>query len=447
MPARSAPGKSAREIALKVLVEYPGVDRPDELLDRLLREHRLERRDRALATQIVSGTVKWRLRLDHIIKHFSRKKRVVSPVILNILRMSIYQLMFLDRVPPYSVTDEAVRIAKAEGDSYQARYVNAILRTYLREKDGIAYPGLSRDPVRHISIMYSHPPWLIKRWLGRYGEEEVMALARANNRVPLTGLRVNALRAEVAEVEAMLSESGAEIMEGGGLVPNHIYIRGAAAIDASPAYRRGLFQVQDAGSTLIGHIVAPGPGQVLADLCSAPGGKATHLYELAGGDAVVLAGDLVVERLIKVRENAARLGHDGIRVFVSDARRPAVAGCDAVLLDAPCTGLGVLARKWDLRWTKREEDVARMAAYQKELLLGAAGAVKSGGVLVYSTCSIEPEENENVVEAALAEGAGLELEDISRYVPGSVVYKYGMMQTLPHVHGVDGLFGARLRKT
>lgn len=440
------PGKSAREIALKVLVEYPGSDKPDELLDRLLREHALERRDRALATQVVSGTIKWRLRLDHIIKHFSHKKRVVSPVILNLLRMSIYQLMFLDRVPAYSVTDEAVRIAKAEGDSYQARYVNAILRTYLREKDGIVYPDLERDPVKHISVMYSHPPWLIKRWLGRYGTEEVMALASVNNRVPLTGLRVNALRSSVGEVEAILSGGGAEIVESERLVPNHIYIRGAGAIDSSPAYGRGLFQVQDAGSTLIGHLVAPGAGQVVADLCSAPGGKATHLYELARGEVTVLAADLVAERLIKVRENAARLGHEGIQVLVSDARRPAVAGCDTVLLDAPCTGLGVLARKWDLRWTKREEDIARMAAYQKDLLLGAAGAVKSGGVLVYSTCSIEPEENEEVVEAALSEAAGLELEDISRYVPDSVVLKHGMMQTLPHVHGVDGLFGARLRK-
>ncbi len=440
------PGKSAREIALQVLVEYPGSDRPDELLDHLLRRHGLERRDRALATQLVSGTIKWRLRLDHIIKHFSRKKRVVSPVILNILRMSIYQFMFLDKVPDYSVTDEAVRIAKAEGDSYQARYVNAVLRTYLREKDGITYPDLESDPVKHISVMYSHPPWLISRWLKRYGPEEVAALASANNRVPLTGLRVNRLRSDIAEVEGILTAAGADIIERERLVPYHLYIRGASAIDASPAHARGLFQVQDAGSTLIGHLVSPEPGQVVADLCSAPGGKATHLYELAGGKARVLAADLVQERLLKVRENAQRLGHGGISVAVADAGRPPIAGADAVLLDAPCTGLGVLARKWDLRWTKREQDIARMARYQREMLTGAAGAVKSGGILVYSTCSIEPDENEKVVEAFMAEAGGFVLEDISRFVPDSVVYRHGMMQTLPHVHGVDGLFGARLRK-
>ena len=440
------PGKSAREIALKVLVEYPASDKPDELLDRLLRKHRPERRDRALATQLVSGTIKWRLKLDHVIKHFSRKKRVVSPLILNLLRMSIYQLMFLDKVPDYSVTDEAVRIAKTEGDAYQARYVNAILRTYLREKDGIAYPDLKREPVKHISVMYSHPPWLIERWLARYDPGYVIELARANNRIPLTGLRVNRLRSDLAEVEGILAGAGAEIVEREKLVPDHLYIRGASAIDASPAHRRGLFQVQDAGSTLIGHIVSPGPGDRVADLCSAPGGKTTHLYELAGGRARVLAADLIAERLLKVRQNAGRLGHGGIHIAVADARRPPVSRADAVLLDAPCTGLGVLARKWELRWTKRESDIARMAAYQKEMLLGAAGAVKSGGVLVYSTCSIEPDENEKVVEAVLARAGDLELEDISRFVPDSVVYKHGMMQTLPHVHGVDGLFGARLRK-
>ena len=440
------PGKSAREIALQVLVEYPGQHKPDELLDRLLKKYRPGRRDRALATQLVSGTVKWRLKLDHVVKHFSRKKRVVSPVILNILRMSIYQLMFLDRVPAYSVTDEAVRIAKAEGDAFQARYVNAILRTYLREAGGITYPGLERDPVKHISVMYSHPPWLVKRWLGRYGPDGTIALTAANNRVPLTGLRVNTLKSDLEEVESLLAGDGADIVERERLAPQHIYMRGAGTIDSSDAYRRGLFQVQDAASTLIGHLVSPEPGGKVAGLCSAPGGKITHLYELAGGRGRFLASDLVAERLLKVRQNAARLGHEGIRVAVADARKPPVRDADAVLLDAPCTGLGVLARKWDLRWTKRERDIERMAAYQKDLLRGALTALKSGGVLVYSTCSIEPEENERVVEAVLAGSGGIEVEDISRFVPARVVYKEGMMQTLPHVHGVDGLFGARLRK-
>jgi 16S rRNA (cytosine967-C5)-methyltransferase len=440
------PRKSAREVALQALVEYPASGKPDEVLDGLLRRYGLERRDRALATQIVSGTIKWRLRLDHIIKHFSRKKRVVSPVILNILRMSVYQLLFLDRVPDYSVTDEAVRMAKAEGDAFQARYVNAVLRTYLRQKDSVEYPAIERDPVKHISIVYSHPPWLIRRWLARYPAPEVVALAAANNRVPLTGLRVNLLRAKRDEVISMLVESGAGIVDTESLVPEHIYIRGAGAIDAGPAHERGLFQVQDAGSALIGHLVSPEPGQTLADVCSAPGGKCTHLYELSGGRARVMAGDLILERLVKVRENVRRLGHEGVYPVVADARRPPLVDADAVLVDAPCTGLGVLARKWDLRWAKREADIARLAAYQREILLGAAGAVKSGGVLVYSTCSIEPEENEKVVDAVVAEAGDLKLEDIRGLVPDSVVYRHGMMQTLPHVHGVDGLFGARLRK-
>jgi len=440
------PARSAREIALQVLLEYPGRAKPDELLGELLTGDGLERRDRALATHIVSGTIKWRLRLDYIIKHFSRKKRVVSPVILNILRMSIYQFLFLDKVPDYGVTDEAVKMARALTDEFQARYVNAILRTYLREKDGIAYPDLGRDPVRHISVLYSHPPWLIRRWLGRYGADEVIRLAAANNRIPLTGLRVNVLRARLPEVEGILREAGAEIVETEKLARDHLYVRGASPIDSGAAYKRGLFQVQDAASTLIGHVLSPAPGQLVLDLCGAPGGKATHLYELSGGRASVVACDLMLDRLVKVRENALRLGHDGMRFCVADARIPPFRPADALLIDAPCTGLGVLARKWDLRWAKRESDIARMAAYQKDILRGAVAAVKSGGVVVYSTCSIEPDENEEVVEAVLSEDKSLGLEDIRRYLPDSVVYKHGMMQTLPHVHGVDGLFAARLRK-
>jgi 16S rRNA (cytosine967-C5)-methyltransferase len=440
------PAKSARDIALDVLLEYTGTAKPDELLDRLLKVHGLERRDRALATQLVSGAIKWRLKLDHVIRRFSRKKRVVSPVILNVLRMSLYQLMFLDRVPAYSVTDEAVRIAKARTDIHQGRYVNAVLRTYLRESESIEYPDIETDPVKHISVMYSHPPWLVERWVKRYGVEETVDLASANNRIPLTGLRLNRLRSDVNQAEGLLAETGAEIVERGKLVPGHLYIRGGSPIDAGPAYKRGLFQVQDAGSTLIGYLVDPAPGMSAIDLCSAPGGKATHLYELAEGKAAVTASDLVPDRLLKVRENAQRLGHDRMAFCVADARRPPFCGADAVLVDAPCTGLGVLARKWELRWAKRERDILRMAAYQKEILLGALQAVKTGGIVVYSTCSTEPEENEEVVEAVLAEAGCLELEDISRLVPDSVVYKYGMMQTLPHVHGVDGLFGARLRK-
>jgi len=436
----------ARELALRVLIEYPGRGKPEDLLQHLLATYDPERVERALATQLVSGTIKWRNKLDFVIKALSHRSRVVSPVVLNILRLSIYQLLFLDRVPAYGATNEAVKLAKKFGDSYQAGYVNAILRRYLREKDDIEFPDIYEDPIKHISVVYSHPAWLVRRWLQRYSEEEVIALALANNRIAPTGLRVNTLRGTSAEVQTMLAEDGVEMVGASLAGPDHVYVRGASPVEKLKAHQQGLVQVQDASSTLVGLVLDPEAGAVAIDLCSAPGGKATHVYELMGGKGMILANDVSLPRLLMVRENAARLGHKSLLYSVSDGRKPAHRCADFLLIDAPCTGLGVLARRWDLRWTKRENDVARMAAYQKDLLGAAIGIAKPGSVVVYSTCSIEPEENQGVVEAVLKAHKDAKLDDIGRFVPPAVVYNEGMMQTLPHVHGVDGVFAARLRK-
>ncbi|HVP57378.1 MAG TPA: 16S rRNA (cytosine(967)-C(5))-methyltransferase RsmB, partial [bacterium] len=399
----------------------------------------------ALATQLVSGTIKWRNKIDFIIKQLSHRSRVVSPVVLNILRLSIYQLLFLDKVPDYGATNEGVKLAKKTGDVYQAGYVNAILRRYLREKDEIEFPDIYEEPIKHIAVMYSHPTWLVRRWLKRYSVDDVISLALANNRIPLTGFRINRLRGTQDEVVRLVQEEGGEIV-GESLAPDHIYVRGASPVEDLKVHQAGLVQVQDASSALVARVLDPVAGTFAVDLCSAPGGKATHIYELARGDGLVVANDVSMPRLSLVKANAVRLGHAGMAFTISDGRKPAVTGADFVLVDAPCSGLGVLARRWDLRWTKRENDIMRMAAYQRELLAAAIGIAKSGGVVVYSTCSIEPEENEGVVTAVLAKDGRADLEDISRLVPASVVYKEGMMQTLPHVHGTDGIFAARLRK-
>jgi 16S rRNA (cytosine967-C5)-methyltransferase len=437
---------SAREIALRVLTEYPGRAKPDTLLEEFLTRYDPERRERALATQIVSGTIKWRGRLDHIVKQFSRKSRVVSPVVLNVLRLSLYQLLFLDRVPDYGATNEGVKLVKQHGDAHQAAYVNAILRRFLREKDKIEYPSLEKDPVKHIATRYSHPTWLIRRWLKRWSPDEVISLAEANNRVPAIGLRANRMRTTLKDIEAALTSDEIEIVSSGFAGTDHVYVRGASPIDRLRVHRDGLVQVQDASSTLVGLVLSPEDGSTAVDLCSAPGGKATHLYEIMGGKGTLVASDVSLDRLADVKRNALRLGHEGMLFGVSDARNAAFNGADFALVDAPCTGLGVLARRWDLRWSKRESDIARMASYQREILSGAIEIVKPGGIVVYSTCSIEPEENEKVVQTVAAKRGDVRFVDISRFVPEAVVYKEGMMQTLPHRDNVDGIFAARLEK-
>lgn len=437
---------SAREIALRVLVDYPGRAKPEDLLQHYLCQCRLDQRERALATQIVSGTIKLRRRLDFVIKQLSHRKRVVSQVALNALRLSLYQLMFLDRVPDYSATNEGVSLVKKYGSQFEANYVNAILRRYLREKDSIEFPALDKDPISHIGIVYSLPNWLVKRWLDRYKPDEVIRLAQACNRIPEIGLRVNLMRATVEGVRRLLEQEGAQIVSTGfGGLP-HLYVRGIGPLEASEAYRLGLVQVQDAASTFVGNLVAPSQASVIIDLCSAPGGKVTHLYEIVKGDAIIVANDVSIKRLVDVKSNAERLGHKSMRYTVCDGRNPCFKNADFVLVDAPCTGLGVLARRWDLRWTKRESDIKRMSSLQKQILMSAITIARKGGIVVYSTCSIEPEENQGVIEAVLESSRDVDLADIKGLVPDDVIMDLGMMQTLPHIHNVDGIFGARLKK-
>lgn len=437
---------SAREIALRVLIDYPGKAKPEDLLQQYLEQNPLDKRGRALATQILSGTIKWRRRLDFIIKNLSLRKRVASPLALNALRLSLYQLMFLERVPDYSATNEGVSLVKKYGSRFEADYVNAILRRYLREKDSIEFPSIDKDLVSHIGIVYSLPDWLVRRWLRRYPQHEVIRLAQACNRLPEIGLRINLLRATVDEVRNLLELDGAMIVRQSFPRLPHLYISGVGPLEHTKAHKLGLVQVQDVAATIVGYVVAPSQKSTIVDLCSAPGGKVTHLYEIIKGDAAVIASDISLRRLEDVRINAERLGHTAIKYFVCDARYPCFRDADFVLVDAPCTGLGVLARRWDLRWRKKESDIKRMASLQKEILSNAIKVAKRGGIIVYSTCSIESEENEEVVKEVIDSTKEVDLVDIDGLVPSDMIADFGMMQTLPHIHGVDGMFAARLKK-
>jgi 16S rRNA (cytosine967-C5)-methyltransferase len=399
-------------------------------------------------TELVNGVMRWRRFLDAVLDQLLTENRLqdLTPWIRNILRMSLYQIQFLDKIPPAAATHQAVSLAKRFGHRGTAALVNAVLRTLVRSgRVDPQYPPLERDPAGHVGLRYSHPDWMVRRWLKRYGLSETIALCQANNRVPDLVVRVNHLKADQAQLRESLAQEGIEVAEG-QLVPDFLHLGGGGDITRLEAFRKGWFQVQDESAGLAVLLLAPEPGELVLDLCSAPGGKTAHLAELMGDRGVILAVDRYGRRLRDLVSNCRRLGISSARPVVADGRFLWVQPVDRVLVDAPCSGLGVLARRTDLRWRKREEDIFLLRELQLQLLESGADVLKPGGVMVYSTCTIEDEENEEVVAQLLSQRQDLILENAASLVPPETVTEAGFVRTFPHRHGLDGTFGARLRK-
>ncbi len=440
---------NARETALWILYRIEGEERrPDGLLGETLREARLSRRDRALVTELVNGVMRWRRRLDGSLNHLLKGRRAqdLTPWIRNILRLGLYQIQFLDRIPVAAATHQAVSMAKRYGHRGTASLVNAVLRQAVRSAGGEPpYPAVERDPVGYIGLRYSHPDWMVQRWLKRYGLEETLAFCQANNRVPDLVVRANPLKATEAQLKASLDRERVAIQES-LLMAGFFRLKGVGDITQLTAFRQGFFQVQDESTALAVLLLAPRPGEVIVDLCSAPGGKTTHLASLMDDRGVIVAVDLSARRLKDLVANCRRLGLSSVYPLLADGRTLCLRGVDRVLVDAPCSGLGVLARRTDLRWRKRPESISHLVELQFQLSIAAADLLKPGGVMVYSTCTIEDEENEQVVARLLSQRQDLVLENAGSLVPSQFVTTDGFVRTFPHRHGLDGTFAARLRK-
>ncbi|MBX6378146.1 MAG: 16S rRNA (cytosine(967)-C(5))-methyltransferase RsmB, partial [Clostridia bacterium] len=328
------------------------------------------------------------------------------------------------------------------------------LRAGLRHPDRGALPPPEADPVRYLALAESHPEWLVRRWLSRFGREEAEALLRWDNRSAPLVVRCNTLRTSPEDLARRLSAEGVTARRG-RYAPEALYLEGAADPEGLAAFREGLCQVQDEAAMLVAHAVSPRPGQTVLDVAAAPGGKATHLATLLGADGCVVANDRHAGRAGLIAANAARLGLRSVQVSVRDACQPPgdwEGRFACVLVDAPCTGLGVLRRRPDARWRKTPADLAAMAALQGQLLAAAARCVAPGGVLVYSTCSLEPEEDEEVVRAFLARDPRFRPEPLEGYLPtglwvdGADGPMPGLLYIYPQRNQVDGFFVARLRR-
>ncbi len=428
----------ARVAAADTLTDLRSGHFLDAAFDR--RAATLDARDRRWTQELVWGMLRRRGYIDHILA--PRVRGGIARLdgdLADLLRLGVYQLFHMGSVPPYAAIAQTVELAKRRHGLGASKLVNAVLRRLDRERETLA-PPLPADPVEALAIEHSHPRSLVARWVARWGAEETRALLEANNReAPLIVRPWGVVR---EQLEAMLEASGVHV-EDAPLVSDSLLLGPGTLLTALGAFQQGLCFVQDPAATLVVKYAAIPEGARVADLCAAPGGKAVELARTA---AYVTAADASESRLGRLQETIDRLELEHVTAVVADARDPGLGTFDAVLVDAPCTGTGTFRRHPDARWRLRTSDLAVMAASQRAILRGAASAVAPGGLLIYSTCSLEPEENDAQVESFLADHPGWELEPPPEGAVPATVLDAGRLRVLPQRHGADGAFAARLRR-
>ncbi|MFZ5632920.1 MAG: 16S rRNA (cytosine(967)-C(5))-methyltransferase RsmB [Bacillota bacterium] len=445
---------SARDIALLVMKDVDAGEAYANLaLSRVLEEYKPGGLDRSFATELVYGALRSLNTLDWILRqHVRQPLEKQTPWVRNILRLGVYQIFYMDRVPAPAAINEAANQARRFGHPGAVKFVNGVLRNVLRHRDEISFPAMADDPVGHISLKYSHPAWLVERWVDELGVQETIELCRANNHPAPNTVRTNTLR---ITREGLMERLAAKGVTAGKTryAPEGVNLEGVGALRGFLPFEEGLFQAQDESSMLVGHAVAPLPGSLVIDAAAAPGGKATHLAQLMGDRGTVLAFDIHPHRLRLIAENCARLGITCVRPVEGDARDlpPDLAGqADFALLDAPCSGTGVIRRRPDSRWRKTPGQLPEIVRLQGEMLDSISHCLKPGGVLVYSTCSVLPEENTGQVEGFLRSHPHFRAEDLSACLPSALgekeAMKNGHVQLYPHRHGTDGFFIARMRR-
>lgn len=440
---------SARQIALLALqdINQKGAY-TDIALDRLLQSSELERRDRALTAELVYGIVRRQRSLDAIIDQLAKKKAHQQPPVLRlILHLGLYQLRYLNQIPVAAAVHTSVELAQRNKLGKLSGVVNGILRQYLRLAEKHAEPlQLPDDPIQKIGTLYSFPDWMVQIWIEDYGIAETEKLCTWFNQPPHLDLRVNPLQTTPEALEAALKEADIPVTRFESFSQTLRLEAGSGAIQNLPGFQEGWWTVQDASAQMVSYLLDPQPGETILDACAAPGGKTTHIAELMGDRGVVLARDRDEKRLQKVQENAQRLQLQSIQIETGDSRSLASQMCDRALIDAPCSGLGTLHRHPDIRWRQNRDRIPELTQLQKELLAEAAKSVKPGGILVYATCTLNPAENENIVQAFLQANPQWHIvpSTAERFViPG--LTPQGWYKILPHHHDMDGFFMVKLQ--
>lgn len=437
---------NVRDAALSILL---AVDKNQAysnlLLNETIKRHKIEAKDRALLTEITYGTLQHKMTLDYYLEPFIRGS--IDHWVRWLLRISLYQIHYLTRIPPHAAVNEAVEIAKRRGHRGIASMVNGILRSVLRS--GVPSTDDIADPIERLSIETSHPVWLVQRFVDNYGLAVATEMLHENNRPPVQTVRVNKTKSTVEQAIAELNSEGLTAKQS-DVIPECLHITNGQPA-RTKAFKEGMITIQDESSMIPANVLNPTPGMRVLDMCAAPGGKTTHIAEIMKNEGSILATDLHPHKLDLIDHNTERLGLDIVETAPIDGRKAPeflqAASFDAILVDAPCSGLGVMRRKPDIKYTKREEDLESLQKIQLALLDAATKVLKTDGKLVYSTCTVDIQENEGTVQAFLT--AHPEMEAIQlESLPTKLAEKQanGMLQVFPQDFGSDGFFVAAFRK-
>jgi 16S rRNA (cytosine967-C5)-methyltransferase len=447
--------KNPREVIIDLLMK---VEKEETYLQLALKEvlqnkeilQSDEGKDKAFITEIAVGTMKYQMRIDYIINQFSKvPTHKMKPFIKTSLRIAVYQMLFMEKIPTSAAINEGVKLVHKRKMSNLAGFVNGVLRSIDRQKGQIKYPEVGS--VAYLSVYYSLPEWMICMWLEQYDYETVENICKALNARAVVSIRVNDLVTDGENLAKILQSEGMEVTPGALFEKESLCIKGTGSIQESPSFKEGKWTVQDESAMLVGKILDPREQERVLDLCSAPGGKTTHLAQLMKGSGEIVATDIYPHKVQLIEKNAQRLGISNIKPLVQDGtqlRKDWMGYFDRVLLDAPCSGLGILKRKPDIRYTKTKEDLIEIAKIQKQLIDCAIQYVKPGGTFVYSTCTISSLENEQMIDYIQSTGKMI-IEDVTNLVPNKLkefVSEEGTIQVLPHYYGTDGFFIARFVK-
>lgn len=436
--------RTTRELALQILcqIEYEGAY-PNLALNQSLEQSKMQERDRAFVSDLVYGVLRNHIFLDYVIRFYSTLRlKKIAPRILMLLRMSVYQLLVL-KLPQHAVCHEAVSIAKKIGHAGSVRFVNAILRRVSEE----GCPDLPSEQREFLSVKYSFPLWLIDKFIQDFGALDTEALLSAFQKIPRTTVRVNPLKTTPQELTDRLLKEQVNV-DTAMYHKNALYLSKTGGVGQLSSYQDGWFSVQDEGAMMVVPVLDAKPGERIWDVCAAPGGKTVQIAEMCQNNAEILATDIHAHKLNLIQSACKRLGITCVTAKEWDATvlYPEKEYFDRVLVDAPCSGLGVLGRKSDIRRLRTQEDLNELVTIQNDLLDAASTALKPGGVLVYSTCTINPDENTGVVKDFLSRHPEFVCEDVSPFLPDGIQAEQKWLTLFPHIHGCDGFFICRMRK-